>query len=598
MVSRRIRLVAAGAAVAASVWLVAPTGRVDLVAAPGTRVSLPIQARLAGYAEDMTYVTGGAYEGWIAMSVGSEVLGVPASAIASRKALRPVKLFDYLAAGPRFRPTGLVYVPTLDRFVANYTSSSANDGRFGATDALFVFDASGGLESWPLAFAEGMSIVGRPEGLAYVPADAGAFPEALRGHLLMVIDPGGGEVPPHLNVIEIGAGTFTVVQQFSLETPENVYFGDLAVLPSGSVVLIPYGDPRLFGLDVETGALAEVASVGGPTTGETLIALPDGRLAATTAWPCDFLTLSESAGAWSVTSRVPVPLGFNRGNLGGLAWDSARGRFLIGERRGAIVETESQVIAVPPTLASATLVRTMRVEPDVNYRTRLFYGLTYNSELDAAVMARNGRKFEDYRPSELGFAVGPALASGSVQHPAREPEFTDITEAVGTISGGFAPPIYNPARSNGPTALAYLADLSRYAVLMRGADGRTIHFLNADGTAVTGEAGAAVSVTISVGCPDGMRFRADQIAALAPPRNGVRYAVVGSCSAPAPAVYTDWGPPLVVLLDESGSEVARLDPFESFDMVRPAHVTFVTTGKYAGALALVNDDSIAVFRMQ
>ncbi len=604
MLSRWIRLVTVAAALGAGAWSVAPARQVILAAAPG-RIALPVQARIAGYAEDATYVSGGRFAGWIAMSVGSEVLGVPASALGSRKSLRPVKLFDYRAAGPRFRPTGLVYVPELDRFVANYSPSSANDGRFGPTDVYSVFDENGGVERWPLVFAEGMSTLGRPEGLAYIPTDAEGFSDALRGHLITVMDYDLVEVgiARRLDVIEIDATArvFRVVRQFPF-TSDAGYFGDVAVLPSGRLVLIAYGDPRLFdldlGLDPDTATLTPLESFGTTSGGEALVALPDGRLVAVTAYPSSLVPITESGGAWSAAAAIPFSFGLGRDVFGGLAWDAARGRFLVAERRGSMLETESQVVAIPQTLTSATLVRTMWTEPSLDYRDRLLYGLTYDAGRDAAVVARSGRRLEDFRAGEQAFAVPPAIVTGSLQHPTRPPTYADITAAVGAFTSGFTYPRYVATSSNGPAAIAHMADLSRYAVLMRRGDWQTLYFVDEDGSAVQDEGGGPASVAVSVTCPEGMHFSASQLAALSPAADGVRYAVVGECRAPVPATASDWGPPLVVLLDETGTEVARVDPFEALGMVRPGSVTFVTTGKYAGALALVNDDTLAVFRMR
>jgi hypothetical protein len=188
----------------------------------------------------------------------------------------------------------------------------------------------------------------------------------------------------------------------------------------------------------------------------------------------------------------------------------------------------------------------------------------------------------------------PALVSAPVGNASQPSTAVDVTDAVG-LAAESKPLIYSATSwNNGPTSLAYLGNPSRFAVRFSG-DGGNIYFLNHDGTPV---ADGAASLPINVSCPDvNMTFTFSQLAAV-PPGGRARYAVVGACTTGTSVAEGD-GPPLLVLLDEQGVEVTRIDPFQALGLARPSFVASVTTGKHAGALALLNAErGLVVFRVR
>lgn len=567
---------------------------------PKTKVKVQVvdRAVVGGYAESITYVSGGRFEGLVAMAVGGEVLGMSPDGAGGA----PAKLFDFQAAGPRFRPTGLVYVSDWDRFVAN----DSNAMRYLWPEHFQVFDAKGAAEAWPVVRGEGIATTDYSEGLAYVPLDAAGWPPDLRGRFLMVGFTTGGWEFPRVDVIEAANGVFTVTRQLPIPDGVGGAWGSLAVLPSGELLLSAYGDCHFYRADAwaldalpagEPMALTaeDIAGCTSWTGAEGLTTLPDSRVVASPA-PSSLVTFTPPApgGMWTEGAVVPMQYGLGLYTPSGLAWDDVRDRFLLKDVNDPNdLAYGNKVFGVPASLSAVSLVRRLSEDPDP--RARVFNsGITYRGDTDAVVVGRVGRAPADMPPDyPLADVRTPALAEASLIDPGAPPVYVDLTATLGLISGWSPPVYYANSWNNGPSGVAFQSDEGTFAVVFRG-DPNTIRVLRADGSLDR-------TIPLAIPCADpAMAFQGyGQIAAVPPSATGVRYLVPGQCQLPVSIGPDDVSAPLLVFLDESGHEVSTVESGDLGWFGIPSHVAAITSGKRAGDFAALDRFSqLVVFRVK
>jgi hypothetical protein len=465
------------------------------------------------------------------------------------------------------------------------------------------------MERRPVEYAEGMSVTGYCEGIAWVPFDAEAFPDDLRGRAVMIGYDAGDPANPRLDVFEASSTAFTVVQQIPLDqslVSGGGNFGGVDALPDGSFVLTAFGDPALFRLarNPETGVWTTTREPISPldwargTTGESVVALPDGRLVMPEYHPYGLTAIAPAAsGGWDVTDQMALQIGVGIAAVGGLAWDSARNRFLVTHPENGFSSWPNVLSAVPAPLTSAIALRPLSSEPDLY--DRLFRGLTYDAMQDEAVVAQAGRLVTDLpldHPALWETTRIPSLLRVPLADLGAAVTRNDLSAAI-LLADQENDDIYRPgAWGNGPASFAWLPGTSGFTVRFN-LDRQYIWLLNSDGTPLM-DGGALARVPGEITCPPGMRFRISAVAAAPLSSAPVAYAVTGACMTEMPATLEDYGPEVVVLLDSAGAEVARVDAFQSLGLSWTSHVTFVTSGKDAGALALYGQGEVAVFKLR
>jgi hypothetical protein len=564
--------------------------------APTPTIKAVDRVIVGGYAENITYVSGGRFNGLIAMAVGAGALG----AAPGGGKHDPVSLFNFYAAGQRFRPTGLVYVKEWDRFVANDSDAMAR----GWPEQFLVFDDKGAVERRPVIRGAGIAPTAYSEGLAYVPSDAADWPADLRGRILMVGFTTQNGVFPRVDVIEAGAGDFTVTRQVPL--PAGPSWGSIAVLPDGEILLSAYGDCQFYRADASTFATLPPATpmtlvqepIAGCTAwagGEGLVALPDGRVVASVE-PHALAVFPPTlpGGPWVRESTLQMRYGLGLFTPDGMAWDSSRSQFLFKDvsspndgNRG------NQVLALDDKLRQITAVRVLSTSPDL--RERNYLGLAYRADTDTVLTGQLGRALADFPPgypSSWAQTRIPALVSASLADPGAAIARLDLTTMLEIVSGG-VPPIYNATGfNNGVLSLAFLDDEQTYAVRLNG-DTTNIRVVRDDGTLDR-------SIGVSVSCTPGFTFRSANVAAVPPSPLGARYLVSGQCTRPAstPPSPEDIEPSQLVFLDADGLEVLRFAVSDLGDVSTPSHVQAITSGKLAGNFVLLDRNSLlVVFRI-
>jgi len=547
------------------------------------------RALLGGYAEDITYISGGQHKGFIAMKVGQEVLGIKLSG----NNPEPIKLFDLTEAGYLpFRPTGMVYVGDLDRFVLSQGAQA------GWPEFMYVFDSRGRLEAWPVDRA-GATPPSYTEGLAYIPSDALVWGEGWRGRLLMMV-PGPS---PRVELLKAEDRTFTLERQISL--PAGYNWGDVVPLPSGELLVSAYGECSVYRWNPASPAIftPEPVEPCDGSLGEGMIVLPDSRVVMSTL-PLRLMTfpLTPASGVWTAASTKDVRIGLGMLFFPvGLAWDSTRQQFLVryDTSFGTSPRGYGNALAtLPLSLTRWTPWRVLSTDPAS--ADRFFGGMTYDSLLDAAVVARRGRAEEDFPQPPLPGWVHtrtPAL----LQVPMADPNLPLTTIELGSglkalaESAPYPKSLYNKQSwGNGPFAVSFLADEAKHGVRFN-AGGPRIFVLEPNVI-------DSRCIDVSVTCSDpAMSFGSSQFAAAPEPVAGARFAVLGSCRKPGTGPATV-GPPLLVLLDESGHELFHIELLRDLGLMSlgSSYVTFVTSGPQTGAIAVFDSEfqRLVVFRVK
>lgn len=554
-------------------------------AANAPNVTIIRNAVLGGYAEDITYISGGRFKGFVAMKVGDEVLG----ARLTGNSPELVKLFSLTAAGYLpFRPTGLVYWPDRDRFVVNNHAGV----RSGWTEYMYVFDSHGRLERWPVVREEPLGPT-YSEGLAYIPIDSPGWAAEWRGRFLMLVPNGTN---PRIEVMRAADGSFTVEQRIPLPPIES--WGDVAPVPSGELLLTRYGDCNIYRWNPASPAVFTPEPVTPcDMSGEGIIVLPDSSVVVSSDPPGLRLTTFPSTpagGPWNGVATRAMGIGLDLPFPNDLAWDSTRQRFLIRYATNARYYPWPDALAsFPLSLSEWTPVRVLSDLPEAP--DRRFFGMTYNPELDAAVVGRQGRAAEDFPPgSPPSWALTrtPALLNiplASAELPATTIELAGALKDLAVS----VPAVYNPnSWNNGPIVVSFLSDEGRYAVRVNGG-GRTIYVLNPDLTVDR-------EITLSVTCPDPtMTFGFNQFASTPVAVAGARFVALGSCGRPPGSSPADYGPPILAFADADGNGLFQVEVFRDLGLMGSSHVTFVTSGPHAGAVAVYGREfeRFVVFRV-
>jgi hypothetical protein len=589
------RCLLVGVLLVVGVIAVLPSGR-PLAAGAGAglpanvpKVTVVRSGVLGGYAEDITYVSGGRYKGFVAMKIGQEVLGAKLTG----NSPQPVKLFDLTAAGYLpFRPTGLVYWPDRDRFVVNNHAGVLP----GWTEYMYVFDSFGRLERWPVVRDEPL----RPtysEGLAYIPGDWAAWPAAWRGRFVLVVPNGGSVTNPRLEVLQASNGTFRVEQQIPL--PMIASWGGVAALPSGDLLLARYGDCNISRWNpADPDLFSPEPVIPCNLSGEGIAVLPDSSVVVSTDPPDLRLVTfppTPPGGTWNAIATRDLHVGLGIPFPTGLAWDSIRQQFLVRYTTTVNYWPYSNALAAFPLSLSEWMQVRVLSEFPAEGLDRNFTGMTYDGVSDAAVVARVGRAVEDFGPDAPSLwqqTRTPAL----LDVPLASPELPATTVELAGVLKGLAqsvPTLYNPnSWNNGPGAVAFLSDEGRYAVRFNGG-GNRIYVLEPDLT-VNRE------IHLSVACSDPtMTFGYNQFAASPVLVAGARFVALGSCSkGSGPA---DVGPRMLAFLDANGIGLFQVEVLRELGMMSASHVTFVTSGPHAGAVAVLGGPEFprfVVFRVK
>lgn len=533
-------------------------------------------AVLGGHAEDITYISSGRYKGFVAMKVGQEVLG----ARLTGSGHEPVKLFDLAAAGYLpFRPTGLVHWPDRDRFVVNNHAGV----RPGWTEYMYVFDGNGRLERWPVVRQELLGPT-YSEGLAYIPSDSPGWTNEWRGRFLMVAYDNTSGANPRIEVLAAANGTFTVERRIPLLPPDITTWADVAPLPSGDLLLTRFSDCNIYRWNpADPDVFSPEPVTPCDLSGEGITVLPDSGVVVSSNPPALRLVTfppTPPGGPWSGVGTRDLRVGFGISFPAGLAWDSTRQQFLMRYTTSINYYPQPNALAAfPLSLSEWTPVCVLSDRPD--RLDRNFAGMTYDGVLDAAVIARQGRAVEHFpagSPPWWAQTRTPAL----LDVPLASPDLPTATVELASTIQGLG--LYNPRLwTNGPFAVTFLSDEGRYAVGFNGG-GNRIYVLEPDLT-VNRE------IDLSASCSDpAMTFGYSQFAATPEPVAGARFVALGSCSKGS-SMPADVGPLILAFVDANGNGLFQVDVFRDLGLMRSAsHVTFVTSGPHAGAVAVLDFD--------
>ena len=312
---------------------------------------------------------------------------------------------------------------------------------------------------------------------------------------------------------------------------------------------------------------------------------------------------TPASGVWTAASTKDVRIGLGMLFPVGLAWDSTRQQFLVryDTSYGTSPRGYGDALAtLPLSLTRWTPWRVLSTDPAS--ADRFFGGMTYDSLLDSAVVARRGRAVEDFpqaSPPEWAQTRTAAL----LQVPMADPNLplTTIELASGlkalAASESSLGPLYDKTSwSNGPFAVSFLADEAKYGVRFN-AGGPRIFVLEPN---VIDSRRIDVSVTWTCSDP-AMSFGSSQFAVAPEPVAGARFAVLGSCKEPGTGPQIE-GPRILVLFDESGHELFHLELLRDLGLMSlgSSYVTFVTSGPQTGAIAVFDSEfqRLVVFRVK
>jgi hypothetical protein len=573
--------------------------------AAAPQVTVVKRAVVGGFVEGMTYLGGGPHKGFLAMAVGSDVLGLPRS---SNGRVKPQRLFDMTAAGPRFRANGIAYIDEMDR----YAVDTREDIRRGWPQHIYLFDRRGGLEQWLVVRDDGRRIPSAVEGLAYVPPSID-WPANFLGTLLMVAmqeDLGHPDAGAWIEVLtpDPVAHEFRVTSQILIPETSVTVVGSLAVLPGGEVRLVSYdGSCDIYRSNAwfwEDGANAAIVSGGlmNPCTaaiGEAITALPDGSLAvADMSAALHFIDAEPVGGAWPVVRQVDVQVGLNVYDPTGIAWDSRRDRFLLAYESDADISFRADAVgSLNLALTVWTPLRIVSSAPDMQDRN--FTGLTYNATTDEIVLARTGRYVEHFPGYPLhtpswNDTRTPALVSFPAADASAAVVITDLSGVLKDLAIS-QPGLYSPgAWTNGPNWVLHNPTDGLYRLGMA---------RDANSVFVLDSARTSASFAFGLGAPavctsDRPIFQVSSPAAYDTLRG--QYLVQGVCRRASVATPDDFGRPMLVVLDAAGSPVAQYDVFTSLGTWVDGYITSISSGPFAGSYAYLGrwTYELIVFRIR
>ena len=350
------------------------------------------------------------------------------------------KIFDVKAHAWALFPSGIAYLTVEKNFVFDDQNSF---------DELVVTNAGGHLlPSRPIQYLPGTPAVVGTEGLLYLGADT-AFPDTIARAVFLE-----DETPS----IEIMTRAGVVLQEIAVGAPVD-YITGLAYVSPGAF-LVSNASPNIWTVALDgtvTGGPVEVPGVGDV---EGLVALPDGRIYASDYTAGTLFAFDGNLGRLpSLDRSYAIGVGLSRAFEA--VWDPATGGFIM------------QGIG-----REFTMPETALVSPGLDTKSVLFQ---HNVTLGLGILG-------DGSLATCQF-FGPAR----VLHYSRSGVLLDELNLT-TIPGMPA------ARCN---AVAYLASIDAYAIVLRGAArARTVHLVSRTGVHLASFDAPSFIESLSV-APDG-----------------------------------------------------------------------------------------------
>lgn len=308
-----------------------------LFAAPASHAQTVIsRSRIGGYAEDITYASGGTLKDNIVLTDGYEIFAVPVSKKEQGK--DPMtRLFDIKGLGVDVNPRGITYVESEDVFVVNDIAQRST---------LLLFDAQGQSRGTRKITHLGGYAPEHLEGMGYIPAGSALYPD----HLIQVaLDTLNG--PSRIEILKRDG---QVVKEIMPNWPagsETAFMGDVAFLAPNKL-LVTFYDSSVWTVDFDGNVVAGPQFVPGANGFEGFVRLGDGRFVGV-GYPQRLLFFDGSLNRQPANDRNDI-IGLNLNTPGGIAWNSDTDRHLIVHDTAAITGAPGGFVSsVPVSLDGA-----------------------------------------------------------------------------------------------------------------------------------------------------------------------------------------------------------------------------------------------------
>ncbi len=305
-----------------------------LAASAGYAQTIISRTRIGGYAEDITYATGGSLKDNIVLTDGYEIF-----AVSTKKEKEPMtRLFDIRGLGVDINPRGITYVESEDLFVVNDITQRST---------LFLFDAQGQSRGTRKITYLGGYAPEHLEGMGYIPPGAALYPD----HLIQV----ALDTPNGPSRIEVLTRSGQVVKEIVPNWPigsATEFMGDVAFLAPNKL-LVTFYDDSIWTIDFDGNVLAGPQTYPGANGFEGLVRLKDGRFVGV-GYPQKLLYFDASLNRQPANDRNDL-VGLNLNLPLGVAWNSDTNRHMIVHDSLVTFNTIfNSVSSVPVTLDSAT----------------------------------------------------------------------------------------------------------------------------------------------------------------------------------------------------------------------------------------------------